>query len=45
MPAPRKAAKPIPQRDLFQLDSPLTAAIRGERSLMAFPVFALSKRA
>ncbi|WP_294289818.1 replication initiator protein A [uncultured Sphingomonas sp.] len=44
-PAPRKAAKPVPQRDLFHLDSPLTAAIRGERSLMAFPFFALSKHA
>jgi plasmid replication initiation protein len=39
----RKApSKPI-QRDLFQLDSPLTGEIRGERSLMAFPFFALSK--
>lgn len=33
------------QRDLFQLDSPLTGEIRGERSLMAFPFFALSKNA
>lgn len=35
----------MPQRDLFQLDSPLMGAIRGERSLMAFPFFALSKNA
>lgn len=41
----RKDAKPQPQRDLFQLDSPLTGEIRGERSLMAFPFFALSKNA
>jgi len=34
-----------PQRDLFYLDSPLTSEIRGERSLMAFPFFALSKTA
>ncbi len=33
------------QRELFQLDSPLTGEIRGERSLMAFPFFALSKNA
>lgn len=33
------------QRDLFLLDSPLTSEIRGERSLMAFPFFALSKNA
>lgn len=33
------------QRDLFQLDSPLTGEIRGERSLMAFPFFALAKSA
>lgn len=44
-PAPRKPPKSDLQRDLFQLDSPLTAAIRGERSLMAFPFFALSKQA
>lgn len=43
--APRKPPKSDRQRDLFQLDSPLTAAIRGERSLMAFPFFALSKHA
>ena len=46
---PRDSKKPAaprsPQRDLFQLDSPLTAEIRGERSLMAFPFFALSKNA
>lgn len=35
----------IPQRDLFQLDSPLIGEIRGERSLMAFPFFALAKSA
>lgn len=35
----------FPQGDLFQLDSPLTGEIRGERSLMAFPFFALSKNA
>jgi plasmid replication initiation protein len=35
----------IPQRELFQLDSPMTGEIRGERSLMAFPFFALSKNA
>ena len=35
----------LPQRELFQLDSPLTGEIRGERSLMAFPFFALSKNA
>ncbi|PSO09745.1 RepA family protein [Sphingobium sp. AEW4] len=32
-----------PQGDLFQLDSPLLGEIRGERSLMAFPFFALAK--
>lgn len=31
------------QGDLFPLDSPLLAEVRGERSLMAFPFFALSK--
>ena len=40
----RSSSKPS-QRDLFQLDSPLTGEIRGERSLMAFPFFALSKNA
>ncbi|GGZ16017.1 replication initiator protein A [Novosphingobium colocasiae] len=36
---------PTPQGELFLLDSPLTGEIRGERSLMAFPFFALSKNA
>jgi hypothetical protein len=40
-----KAAGKAPQGDLFRLDSPLTAEIRGERSLMAFPFFALAKTA
>jgi plasmid replication initiation protein len=55
-PSPRPPAKPreakprgkpitIPQGDLFLLDSPLHGEIRGERSLMAFPFFALSKNA
>lgn len=48
-PAPAKAAgkpgTPVRQRDLFQLDSPLIGEIRGERSLMAFPFFALAKGA
>lgn len=35
----------MPQGELFRLDSPLTGEIRGERSLMAFPFFALSKNA
>lgn len=34
---------PINQGDLFSLDSPLMSEVRGERSLMAFPFFALSK--
>lgn len=34
-----------PQSDLFSLDSPLQGEIRGERSLMAFPFFALAKTA
>lgn len=34
-----------PQGELFQLDSPLIGEIRGERSLMAFPFFALAKNA
>lgn len=45
---PRKSRKgdpAVPQRDLFRLDSPLTGEIRGERSLMAFPFFALAKTA
>ena len=51
-PAPRAKARKssagqadIPQGDLFLLDSPLYGEIRGERSLMAFPFFALSKNA
>ena len=50
-PAKSAAAKPPArrrdgaQRDLFQLDSPLIGEIRGERSLMAFPFFALAKSA
>ena len=43
--APRATPKPLSQRDLFQFDSPLAGEIRGERSLMAFPFFALSKNA
>jgi hypothetical protein len=42
--APARSAA-HPHRDLFYLDSPLTREIRGERSLMAFPFFALSKTA
>ena len=42
-PVPSVPARP--QGDLFRLDSPLTAEIRGERSLMAFPFFALAKNA
>lgn len=34
---------PANQGDLFALDSPLLKEVRGERSLMAFPFFALSK--
>lgn len=50
IPARKKDAAPArpgtrPQGDLFHLDSPLTSEIRGERSLMAFPFFALSKTA
>lgn len=44
-PPRKKAPAPRPQGDLFQLDSPLQGEIRGERSLMAFPFFALSKNA
>lgn len=33
----------VTQGDLFVLDSPLLTEVRGERSLMAFPFFALSK--
>lgn len=43
-PRPRPPARG-PQGDMFRLDSPLTAEIRGERSLMAFPFFALAKTA
>lgn len=43
-PARRKAgAAGVPQGELFRLDSPLYGEIRGERSLAAFPFFALSK--
>ena len=42
---PPATAATLPQRDLFALDSPLHGEIRGERSLMAFPFFALSKNA
>jgi plasmid replication initiation protein len=41
--ASKKVAKAPVQRELFALDSPLTGEVRGERSLMAFPFFALSK--
>ncbi len=34
-----------PQGDLFVLDSPLLTEVRGERSLMAYPFFALTKTA
>ncbi|MFZ3484900.1 replication initiator protein A [Sphingomonas sp. 3-13AW] len=47
-PSPRaKSGKPkaVPQGELFLLDSPLQGEIRGERSLMAFPFFALAKNA
>ena len=42
-----KSGKPkaVPQGELFLLDSPLQGEIRGERSLMAFPFFALAKNA
>lgn len=40
-----KATAGKPQGDLFLLDSPLIGEIRGERSLMAFPFFALAKNA
>jgi plasmid replication initiation protein len=42
---PIETTASIPQGDLFLLDSPLHGEIRGERSLMAFPFFALSKNA
>ncbi|MBF7015747.1 replication initiator protein A [Novosphingobium sp. HR1a] len=35
--------EPSMQGDLFAFDSPLLTEVRGERSLMAFPFFALSK--
>jgi len=44
-PASISSSKVIPQGELFQLDSPLLGEVRGERSLMAFPFFALSKNA
>jgi plasmid replication initiation protein len=42
---PSASSGTVPHRDLFTLDSPLHGEIRGERSLMAFPFFALSKNA
>jgi plasmid replication initiation protein len=42
---PSPPTRRTPQRDLFTLDSPLHGEIRGERSLMAFPFFALAKNA
>lgn len=36
---------PITQGELFRLDSPLLTEVRGERSLMAYPFFALTKAA
>ncbi|NNM78609.1 RepA family protein [Sphingomonas sp. ID1715] len=47
-PAPRPKDKPAAktsQGELFRLDSPLLGEVRGERSLMAFPFFALAKNA
>jgi len=47
-PASHRSSAPagsVTVRDLFTLDSPLHGEIRGERSLMAFPFFALSKNA
>lgn len=38
------ALKPI-QQDLFLLDSPLYGKVQGERSVMEFPFFGLSKKA
>ncbi|RZT44869.1 replication initiator protein A [Sphingomonas sp. BK036] len=43
--SPGKTPAKVPQGELFLLDSPLHGEIRGERSLMAFPFFALSKNA
>lgn len=42
--APKTVAKML-QGKIFLLDSPLHGEIRGERSLMTFPFFALSKNA
>lgn len=42
-PRRRTGAAAVPQGELFRLDSPLYGEIRGERSLAAFPFFALSK--
>ncbi len=42
---PPPVPSPASQGELFLLDSPLTGEVRGERSLMAFPFFALSKNA
>jgi plasmid replication initiation protein len=36
---------PATQGELFRLDSPLLTEVRGERSLMAYPFFALTKNA
>jgi plasmid replication initiation protein len=47
-PRPKDKSKPAPkvaQGELFRLDSPLLGEVRGERSLMAFPFFALAKNA
>jgi len=38
-------ARSTNQGELFMLDSPLLAEVRGEQSLMAYPFFALSKSA
>jgi plasmid replication initiation protein len=38
------ALKPV-QQDLFLLDSPLYGKVQGERSIMEFPFFGLSKKA
>ena len=40
-----RATKSSLQGELFVLDSPLRGGVRGERSLMAYPFFALSKHA
>lgn len=47
-PRPKARVKPAAktsQGELFRLDSPLLGEVRGERSLMAFPFFALAKNA